>query len=369
MPKPKYSITSFLKKGLLWKIENFIGYRILTKLDCKKLSAVIEEKGLPSISESTLYRLFLWGENTNSPYIHTLDTLAKFIEFENWFVLEEHLLEIAKFQMTYGKYHSDKTQIKSLLNICIHKDELRPLYDYLEQFPTDIELLQKHILGDELFFSLKSNPNKNQNFFKNFSKIPIVREGLFEYLADPTFSIPQYEIGINHYLENILPHNSTSELQDFIFGNCLLLRYYFTKNDFDSFKKIGHELYVKYDFPLTELNKIHLFPTVRYLSYKMMFIFKENLKEKIETYLEWLIDFAVEKVRKNDIQEQRIVIHTISDALQFDLSLQEKTFLQLKILLPEPFIFFPDYINKINTTEALKFLDANAATVWDGKRF
>jgi hypothetical protein len=368
MPKPIYVISSFLKKGLRWKIENHLGYKICTKQDCRKLSDLIKNKGLPTISESTLYRLFLLSDNSNSPFIHTLDILSKFIGFVDWLSLEEHLVEIAKFRMTYGKFYDGNSEIKSLLTICIHKDELRPLFDFLEQFPTEIDATQKHLLGDEMFSSLCSNPNKNVNFFKNFSKIPIVREGLFELLADPTFTIPQYEIGIKYYLENISPRNSNRELQDFIFGNCLLFRHYFVSNNSSALKKVGDSLYIHFDFELKTLEQIHLFPAIRYLSYKLIFFHVQGLTNKIEPYLEWLTEYAINSVKDKIIEEQKIIIHTLCDALQFDKYLQERVLTQLKSSLPEVFKFLPDYVDMINVNDAIKFLDTNAATVWRGFR-
>jgi hypothetical protein len=163
--------------------------------------------------------------------------------YKDWFTIEKHFNEIKEFKQLYGVF-PDQHQYKSLLNINIHYGGLKPLYHFLEQFPLDLEFNKKIILGEDVYASLKSNQNSNIEFYKQFHSLPIIREGFFELLADPSFSIPDYEIGLGYYLKNIKPHESMRSMQDYIFANSLLLRYYFLRGKKENVIKIGNELYL-----------------------------------------------------------------------------------------------------------------------------
>jgi len=71
MPKPKYILSDYLKKGLYRQITDTVNFPIYTKADCRRISELIHTKTAP-VSESTLYRLFLSNNQNNVPYVHTL---------------------------------------------------------------------------------------------------------------------------------------------------------------------------------------------------------------------------------------------------------------------------------------------------------
>jgi hypothetical protein len=91
MPKPIHKISEYNLSYLKSKLEEKLTFRILTKLDCKKASEAIQHERDKSISESTIYRLFLLEGNKNTPYQHTLDILAQFIGHSDWFSFENYL--------------------------------------------------------------------------------------------------------------------------------------------------------------------------------------------------------------------------------------------------------------------------------------
>lgn len=157
MPKPTYKISQSLVKSLKWKMEEVLFFKITNKLDCRKIALLVQEKTTKTVSESTLYRLFLWEGNQNSPYLHTLDILAEFIGHKNWFELEKELNELNQFRLLFGVLPSN-AQYKSLLSINLHHGSLKPLYSFLEQFQSDISFNKKVMLGEELYVALKTNP-------------------------------------------------------------------------------------------------------------------------------------------------------------------------------------------------------------------
>lgn len=52
MPKPNFIITDFQKNELFKKLCVKVGFPIRTKLDCKKVSELIEQAGLPEIGRA-----------------------------------------------------------------------------------------------------------------------------------------------------------------------------------------------------------------------------------------------------------------------------------------------------------------------------
>ncbi len=362
MPQPKYKISDFLLSCLKFELESKLSFRIFTKLDCKKASQLIQSSCDQTISESTLYRLFLWKENKNYPYLHTLDIISQFVGYKDWFALEKHFNEIKEFKQLYGVF-PDQQQYKSLLNINIHYGGLKPLYHFLEQFPSDLSFNKKMILGEDVYASLKSNPNGNVEFYKQFHSLPIIREGFFELLADPSFSIPDYEIGLGYYLKNIKPHQSIKSMQDYIFANSLLLRYYFLKGKKDSVIKLGKELYLELILSDRDLKEVYTFPKMRYFAYRLFY--DEAISGFNQNYFEWLMDFVHKEITKANDIEKRIIIHTICDTLSIYPDLQEETYNKFSIRYLDLFSKLPDYISKLPMKDRLRFIDPNGSTFWN----
>lgn len=361
MPKPKYKISLYLIKGLKWFLEVHLGYQIRTKLDCRKVSELITQKTGVPISESTMYRLFLLQNSPNTPYLYTLENIAKFIGYNSWISLENKIIELSKFHFTYGAI-ADQNSYKSLMKFNIHSGTLRPLYSFLEQFPEILESEKRYLLGYELFSSLQTNPNKNIEFFKNFQNIPVVRSSLFEFLADPDFSIRDYEQGLLYYLGEIKPHQSLKALQDFVFAKTILLRYYFLNGNKDKVMEIGKVLYIDFQMTDQEMDSLYIFPKMRYLSYKLLFRFVSLGFDF--TYWAWLKDFAISQANNATFEEKRIVIHTVLDTLKINKALQIEMYDEFSNLHPDVFNKFPDYLHKLNINQKIKFIDPNASTTY-----
>lgn len=359
MPKPINKISDYNFSCLKSKLEEKLTFRILTKLDCKKASEAIQFESDKSISESTIYRLFLLAGNKNTPYLHTLDILAQFIGYADWFSLEKYFTEITNFQHLYGVF-PDRQQYMSLLSFNIHHGSLKPLYHFLEQFPTDISFDKKVILGEDIYKSLKTNPNGNLEFYKQFHLLPIIREGFFEIFADPNFSVPDYDIGLSYYLNTIKPHHSIKALQDYIFANSLLLRYNFLKGKRDKVLTLGKDLYLELSLSEKDVNEMYVFPKMRYFCYRLFF--DEATVGFNQNYFDWLLDFIFRELENINLIEKRIIIHTVCDTLQIYPKLQEEIFNQLVLKCPKVFTKFPSYFFKLPMKERLPFLDPNSAT-------
>jgi hypothetical protein len=356
MPKPKYKISEYLLSSLKFKLEEKLTFQIFTKLECRKVSELIKQEKDLSISESTIYRLFLWKGHDNLPYLHTLDIISQYIGFNDWFSLEKYFNELIEFQHLYGVF-PDQQQYKSLLSINIHSGSLKPLYLFLVQFSSDLPFDKKVILGEDIHRSLIINPNSNLEFYKQFHNLTIVREGFFEILADPDFTIPDYEIGLGYYLNNIKPQESIKALQDYIFANSLLLRYYFQKGKKELVLKIGSLLYLDLNLSTKDLKEVYIFPKMRYFCYRLFY--DECFTGLNKNYLEWLIDFTHSELRRDNSIESRVLLHTLLDTLEIYPKIQNETFNLFFINYPEIFSNLPNHILKLTMKQRLRFLDPN----------
>ena len=106
-----------------------IGFLLLTKSDCGRLSDFMVKNGYGYISESTLYRMFFqFGKH--KPYKHTLELLCRFLGYKNLhhFIEEQSLLRDKL--CANGVSHSIES---SLLYNCIETSSYKALDAYFER--------------------------------------------------------------------------------------------------------------------------------------------------------------------------------------------------------------------------------------------
>ena len=313
MPKPNYVLPNYLKQELYKLVCVRLGFPIRTKLDCRKLSEQITFLGLTSISESSLYRLFLMPSSSNRPYLHTLDILARFCGFDGWNDFEEKQNKLDAFVQGFGKCSKTSSPVKSLISVCIHKNEIKPLYYYTEQFEEVDDVEIKVRFAEEIFESTLTNSN-NREFFKEFSHFQVIREYFFEFLADPSFSIPDYEEGIIYYLNDVNPQDTLKDLRDFVFGNCLLLRNAFTKGQLTKVDEIGKKLFHDVTLIETQFDQIGVFPSARYLSCKILYFSVRQEIVLLNELVEWIFSFLQKRMNSLTREEQRIYFFCLGES-------------------------------------------------------
>lgn len=360
MPKPKHSLNLFNKRELQSKIQDKIGFKISNKLDCQKLSQLIKNENLPLISESTLYRIFLVDHHKSTPYLHTLNILSQFLNYEDWDSLSQFLNNRSHFKITYGRFNfnHDKKLSKSLISYCIESNNLTPFLKFCEELPSYLSEEEVRLIGKEIYFALLNNPNPDQNinFFKSTSHLPIIREAFFEFMADPKFKIPHYSYGIECYINNI---EDNKKIQDFIFAKALLLLNHVYKNDKENALISAEELYVKNTFSEDDLNSIHIYPCIRYLAYQIFYL--EMNEKSISNHLEYLFNYIKNKFDLWNHVEKRIVFHTICETFflcKTNTQIQEK---ELKELFTDLYDYYPDYFNKSSLQELLIYFNTNSS--------
>lgn len=364
MPKPKYCVSKAILNTLKWKLEEELTFRLLSKLDCKKASVVIFNQTGKTLSESTLYRMFLYDKNASVPFLQSLETLASFVGFTNWAELESHLTEINYFRIKSGIFSENaENEPHSLLYHCIQSTSFEVLKSYFEQFPFDLSFDKKIILGEEIYATLYRNPESTMSFYREFHNVPIVRESFFEFFADPQFKLDHYEEGMELYLQNIDPKDSVQSLQDYVFANSLLLRHYFFSGQLNKLETLGKRLYVDFDVKEDELGKIHVYPLIRYRTYYLLYCF--HSKGFDEIYWEWLINFAKDLSVGKTKWDQKIIVHTVLDALQFNEEYLAKTYELFQEYFIEIFNLIPPHINQKPIPQRLRYFDTNSAQIYD----
>jgi hypothetical protein len=333
--KPYFN--QFALERLKFEIIAKIGYRIFTKADCAKLSDIIIESGHGYISESTLYRLFFQVEK-HQPYKSTLDLLCHFLGYKE---SNEFFEKLASSQQ---KLH--RIGISTLLNkgngllfYCIENTTKNALFDFFDetneldhQFKTDVSVA----LFDSL---LKSS--KQAWFFEEFSKNKYIREYFFEFGHDPKFRIKNYDEAYIKYMESICMGKDIQQTQDFIFGNCVLFRYYFLTGNFNEAMQNAKALYNHETDVCSLKNHLYIFPFIRYTAYKLWYLEMTNAEHtKIKEYAWFLIDLCKQMKNNLPMVEKKILFHTVAETF-VNSKLPETFHWDLKTLFADHYSRFP----------------------------
>lgn len=359
MPKPNFVISGYQKNELFKQLCIQIGFPIRTKSDCRKVSELIDQAGLASISESTIYRLFLLKSNNNQPYLHTLNSLAQFCSYKDWHEFEHIQQETENFVFGFGKISREGAKFKSLISICIQTNELKPLLQYTEQFEQGTKIQHKEKFAEEVFQAVLTNKN-NALFFKKFSHFSVIREHFFEILADPTFSIPGYEDGIKYYLKNLKHEASNKDLQDVVFGNCLLFRHYYLTEQVEKANATGTFLFDELRLTTKQLEKIHVFPIARYYACKFMYLDMHQEIKQTHLFFDEVIYDLHKKIPLLSIEEQRILFYSLGEAMVLNSILIAQQH-QLKELFTHLFDFLPSRLASQPLEKIVPYFNKNSS--------
>ena len=338
MPKPNFVLNDFHKREIFKKICMRVGFPIRTKLDCKKVSELIEKEGLIGVSESTIYRLFLFNGSSNRPYLHTLNVLANFTGFIDWNDFEAQQNKIDSFLFGFGKFEVNG-KIDSLISVCIRTNELKPLFTYSLQLNEINDSSLKGKFAEEIFKATLLNSD-NELFFKNFYKLPVIRE---------------------YYLKDLKPEESLKDLQDYIFGNCLLFRHYYMTKKIDKAQKVGRLLFDELSLTEQQLSEIHIFPIARYLSCKLLYLDLNHRINEIAEFQAWLILHLTKEIIKLPESDQRILFYCIGESFILNSYITLKEQNQFKELFAHLFELYPKQLFDKNLEKIVPYFNRNGS--------
>jgi hypothetical protein len=355
MAQQLYPFDAFSVHELNVQLMKKLGFSIKSKSDCAKLSELIFKEGLGLISQSTLYRILLYDKG-HKPFYTTLSIITQFLGYIDWEDFCKAIHSKKKFNFNNGLIPNSKIE-KSLLYQCIQCESYKPLEELFNTIIED-EQESKDSITLALYDSLLATSN-SMSFFKYFGNNTFVRKSFFEYGVDPSFRIAHYEEGFNIYLSNYKPNCSLLDLQSYIFGNCVLLRHYYSKGAYDKAWVISKTLYDKQLFSETEKDSLYIFPRLRYLSLKLVYLQLQNTNSILfEDYVHYLLDYAKEVYASHTYIERRIVFYNLGDV--FLMTKVNKNYQdQLKAIFENEFALFPDGLLHKPLSKALPYFEPN----------
>ena len=175
-----------------------------------------------------------------------------------------------------------------------------------------------------------------------------------------------YENAVLTYLKNSSRSSDIGHINDSIFANALLFRYYFLNNKSALFEETGKSLYESKNI-MECIDDIHSFPKARFLVYKILWLRSIKSKNHQIKYEKWLIHYISEHKECWTYQDSKIWIHTILDILTY---INDKTsFIQeVKLILADHKHIYP--LQKIKTQNDINRLTSlsnpNASNYWKG---
>ena len=365
MPKPKYIISDLEKELIRHEIFKKKGIKIQTKAHCKFIENEIQKIG-GVLSESTIYRIFILKKEHYTPYMHSLNVLAEYCGYKDWYDFMQQSHNHRKLihpHLTLEQANS----IESMISLSITNREYSIMKKYFLQFEYHTPDDYCHQVGNEIFKTLMMNPKSCLSFYQYFSDVPVIRKSFFELLADPDFELYGYENAVLSYLKNTSRSSDIGHVNDSIFANALLFRYYFLNNKSALYEKTAKSLYESKKNIMECIDDIHSFPKARFLVYKILWLRSMKSKNHQIKYEKWLIHYISEHKECWTYQDSKIWIHTILDILTY---INDKTsFIQeVKLILSDHKHMYP--LQKIKAQKDINRLislsNPNASNYWKG---
>jgi hypothetical protein len=356
MPKPNYKISPIIITELKSEVLKMATFPIRTKADAGYLALLMKRYGVDGLSESTILRFLNKSKSDHKFYLNTLDKFAVFCGKKDFDEFEKWTNNNRAFGFSYGQLPDEEKPNKSLIKICIHQQQFKPIHEYVEQFD-ELSIDSQQRIGLEFYQSLITTKKSNRSFYKEFSSSKIVRESFFEKSFDPDFSIPDYDIGFEFYLKNINPEHTINQLQDYIFGNCVLLRHYYTKNNYTKAIKHANNLYNTDGFD-EHIENLFIFPKMRFIAYKVFYYGLTNKTKKMTDQVNSLINYCKKNVNNWDYTEQRIAFSCIADTF-IHASVSEKYKTELKHTFSNLLTGYSDKFLNHSLNFILKYTDMN----------
>lgn len=314
MAKPIIHLSEFQFSILKKKVEMEYGLNIHSKNDCLGLSKEIHARTKENISQSTIYRLFFQLDK-HHPYQHTLDTIAAYCGYKSIQSLLNDIHQDKKISESLGANWNFHEMKHSLLFRCISNQEFLSITDYLNSTPPSLTTENKCQLGYTIYMALQHCPKSATQFYKKFHDHPVVRECFFELMIDPDFNLPYYETGIKLYLSDCQETNSIQNLQDYIFGNSILARFYFIQNKPLKFKRTYALLQQKKIQQPKQLNQIHLFPQLRMLALSVLHKYEKLNPIEFSLFVNEIFSQIHLARNKYSVIEKRMACYLILEAL------------------------------------------------------
>ena len=354
MTKSRYALNSFTLLELKSQIEVKLCFPISGKPDCAKLSEILLVEGYGGVSETTLYRLFV-NYSGIVPYKNTLDILVNYIGYPTW----EHFLEAIENTSPDNLTIINKQVIneKGLLYQCIALEADKPLQAYFESL-SDKSYEHQFRVGLDVFDSLQQVKNPKR-FFNTFVKNDFVKQYVLEYLFDPAFRIKDSDYAYSLYANTLKPSFTLLDLQDFVFSQSILFRYYYLRAELDKAAAVGKKIYISNPIENNEIEALFIYPKIRFKAYKIWFL-EMSCRDKtsIEDYVIELLDYARITYASLDALCKKAVFQAIAEVFCHS-NVAIKYHLLLKEIFINEYAFLPEKLFEKSIKNSLPYFEAN----------
>ncbi len=352
MGKSRYTLNNYTLSELKSQIAVKLRFPINGKPDCLKLSEILLENGFGSISDTTLYRLFV-NYNGIIPYQNTLDILVNYIGYSCWSDFVEKI-EVKNYN--YSTTQQKETN-NTLIYFCIESNATKPLTSFFESIQ-DMEYKYKVKVALDVYDSLLK-VKKPELFFFKFNTNKFVKQFVLEDGFDPAFRIKNYDFAYKLYSKSSINTNSLDSIQDYVFSQSVLFRHYFLNGNLEESLAIGTNLYTQNIISTSDLDTIFIFPNIRFRAYKIWYyqlIGKPT--SSIEDYVIELMDYCKNSYNTLDELGKKIVFHCMAEVF-CSSNVDTKYHFNLKMLFKEEFIEIPAFLFEKPLKKSLPYFEPN----------
>jgi len=349
-----FTLKSFSLLELKSQIQVKLCFPINSKPDCKKLSEILLLEGFGSVSETTLYRLFV-NYSGIVPYKNTLNILVNYIGYPTWENFREAIENVSPESLTI--INKQAINENGLLYQCIALEADKPLQAYFESL-SDKSYEYQFRAGLDVFDSLQQVENPKR-FFTTFIKNDFVKQYVLEYLFDPAFRIKDSDYAYNLYPNDLKPSFTLGDLQDFVFSQSVLFRYYYLQGSLNKAIAVGKKIYVSNPIENNEIEALFIYPRIRFKAYKIWFLeLTSNDKTSIEDYVIELLDYAKNSYPSLDVLAKKAVFQAIAEVF-CHANIDYQYHLQLKEIFKSEYALLPENLFEKSVKNALPYFEAN----------
>lgn len=297
------------KNILLEAIHNKSGVYITTKNDCRLVSQFIAAEKIGFLSESTLYRFFLYNSNTNKPYKNTFNVLARFCGYPDW----NAFLKYYNSNYLFNDPKFLNNSIATVIDNFVTNENFKALIEIFDTLKNE-NYKTKEFFGIKTFLSFTKTSLFPQ-FINEYGHHNFVRNILIEALYDPYHRINGYAEGIENYIHKS-DINSENYIQDLMFAKSVLFRHYYLTGSKKA-EEYGKKIYDETVWDLS-LKNLHIFPKSRLMTYKFWYLnLKNDYKTQHKTYSKQYINWITEEIQNtNSIIELNIIYQTAIEVFQ-----------------------------------------------------
>ena len=348
MPKPRHLIDQKILQRLKSEINHRVGIEVRNRPDCLRMSAEIKKRFGVNISESTFKRLYFNQATENHFYLDTLDKLCSVIDKNLKWNNYQNAISNARSNLRDLDLEFEVKTSNSLLYINFENRHWKTLRVYFDRLQTEVNESNYNLihisLGTQLHRIARTENKFELSLYKYFADHILIRNSFFERLADPNFTLPNYDKGLELY-RKATNHSSHSAANDVCFKLCMT---YLNRQNRVSFKELDamySEIVANFGLTFITPGKIHSYNIGRVLCVMLNHTKFVGLLSFENIFTE-ILHFVERWLKHWDSFDQRVILFYCFQGL-VGVEAEKKYFFQIEKT------FSTNYLNRDNFRESL----------------